>query len=166
LSVLTAILSFAQEVKYAELANTTKGDYTSYAASDGATYKIGDRKKIGVPSSNKTFAFIQEGDGLLIPITNLSASASGTETEIKKIWVAGTKRGGYSVAMRNKGFTGLSNYTILFENALATGEIDGFGFSSDEALAELKKAKDKLDLGLITQEEFDKLKSELSKHIK
>ena len=38
--------------------------------------------------------------------------------------------------------------------------------SSDEALNELKKAKDKLDLGLITQEEYDKLKEELSKLIK
>jgi hypothetical protein len=34
------------------------------------------------------------------------------------------------------------------------------------ALAELKKAKDKLDLGLITQEDYDKLKAELSKYIK
>jgi hypothetical protein len=35
--------------------------------------------------------------------------------------------------------------------------------SSDEALSELKKAKDKLDLGLITQEEFNSIKTELSK---
>jgi hypothetical protein len=38
--------------------------------------------------------------------------------------------------------------------------------TSDDALAELKKAKDKLDLGLITQEDYDKLKAELSKYIK
>ena len=49
---------------------------------------------------------------------------------------------------------------------MSTGEIKGFGKTSDEALTELKKAKDKLDLGLITQEEFDKLKAELSKYIK
>jgi hypothetical protein len=78
----------------------------------------------------------------------------------------GSKRTGYSVTFRTKGATSISNYTIQFENALSTGEVKGFGKTSDEALSELKKAKDKLDLGLINQEEFDRLKSELSKYIK
>lgn len=38
--------------------------------------------------------------------------------------------------------------------------------SSDDALKELKKEKDKLDLGLITEEEFNKRKEELIKYIK
>jgi hypothetical protein len=170
--VITFFLTIAastvvgQEIKFAELASAQRGEFTSYLGSDGAVYKIGDRIKIGVPSSNKTFAFITEGDGFIIPITNLYASSSGTETEIKKIFVMGNKRAGYSVSFRTKGLTGLSNYTIQFENALSTGEIKGFGFSSDDALAQLKKGKDKLDLGLITQEEFDKLKAELTKYIK
>jgi hypothetical protein len=33
-------------------------------------------------------------------------------------------------------------------------------------MVELKKAKDKLDLGVITQEEYDKIKIELLKYIK
>jgi hypothetical protein len=64
--------------------------------------------------------------------------------------------------MRTKGITGLMNYTILFENALATGEIKGTGLTSDDALSELKKANDKLYLGIITQEEFDNIKKELT----
>jgi uncharacterized membrane protein len=36
----------------------------------------------------------------------------------------------------------------------------------DKAMVELKKAKDKLDLGVITQEEYDKIKLELLKYIK
>lgn len=163
---LMTMLSFGQEIKYSDLSTATRGEFTSYVASDGAVYKIGDRIKIGVPSSNKTFAFITEGDGFLIPITPLLAYSSGQETEIKKIFVVGNKRIGYSVVFRTKGLTGLSNYSIQFENALSTGEVKGFGKTSDEALNELKKAKDKLDLGLITQEEFDKLKQELSKYIK
>lgn len=159
-------ISYGQEVKYSDLATSERGEFTSYVASDGAIYKIGDRIKIGVPSSNKTFAFITQGDGFFMPITNLTASFSGTETEIKRIVVVGNKRSGYSVCFRTKGITGLSNYTIQFENALSTGEVKGFGKTSDEALSELKKAKDKLDLGLITQEEFDRLKQELSKYIK
>jgi hypothetical protein len=166
MSILTFSFSFAQEIKHSDLASASRGEFTSYIASDGAVYKIGDRIKIGVPSSNKTFAYITEGDGLLLPITNLTASSSGQETEIKKIWVVGNKRAGYSVSFRTKGITGLSNYTIQFENALSTGEVKGYGKTSDEALTELKKAKDKLDLGLITQEEFDKAKVELSKYIK
>jgi len=160
------IILFSQEIKFSELANAKKGEYTSYVGSDGGVYKIGDRIKIGVPSSNKTFAFITEGDGFLLPITPLTVSSSGQETEIKKIIVYGGKRTGYAVSFRTKGVTGLSNYSIDFENALSTGEVKGFGKTSDEALAELKKAKDKLDLGLITQEEFDKIKAELSVYIK
>ena len=163
---ISASTVFGQEIKFADLATAQRGEFTSYLGSDGAVYKIGDRVKIGVHSSNKTFAFITQGDGLLIPITNLTASFSGNETEIKRISVVGNKRMGYSVSFRTKGITGLSNYSIQFENALSTGEIKGFGLSSDDALAQLKKGKDKLDLGLITQEEYDKLKADLTKYIK
>jgi len=166
MSILTITFSIAQEIKHSDLSTTSRGEFTSYVASDGAVYKIGDRIKIGVPSSNKTFAFITEGDGIILPITNLTAAASGQETEIKKILVVGNKRAGYSVSFRTKGITGLSNYTIKFENALSTGEVKGFGMTSDDALAELKKAKDKLDLGLITQGEYDKIKADLVKYIK
>jgi hypothetical protein len=166
LCLITSSAVFGQEIKYADLATAKRGEYTSYVGTDGAVYKIGDRIKIGVPSSNKTFAFITEGDGLILAITNLLASASGTETEIKRIYVSGNKRAGYSVSFRTKGITGLSNYTIQFENALSTGEIKGFGLSSDDALAQLKKAKDKLDLGLITQADYDKIKSDMSAYIK
>jgi len=158
---LTTIMSFGQQIKHSDLLTTERGEFTSYLASDGAIYKVGDRIKIGVPSSNKTFAFITEGDGLMIPFKNLTAASSGQETEIKKIWVVGNKRVGYSVSFRTKGSTGLSNYTIQFENALSTGEVKGFGMTSDDALAELKKAKDKLDLGLITaqNQEVKEIKS-------
>lgn len=124
---------FGQEIKYADLPTAKRGEFTTYVGSDGAVYKIGDRVKIGFPSSNKAFAFITEGDGCLLPITNLAASSSGTETEIKKIFVVGNKRSGYSVSFRTKGVTGLSNYTVQFENALSTGEVKGFGLSSDDA---------------------------------
>lgn len=164
--MVSVITVFSQEIKYTELATAQKGEYTTYIASDGAAYKIGDRIKIGVPSSNKTFAFITQGDGFIIPITALTAASSGTETEIKKIIVGGNKRMGLMVIFKTKGMTGLSNYTIQFENALSTDEVKGFGLSSDDALTALKKAKDKLDLGLITQEEYDKLKLELSNYIK
>jgi hypothetical protein len=166
LTILLVNSYYAQEIRFDSLATAAKGEYTSYVGSDGGIYKVGDRIKIGVPSSNKTFAYIFQGDGILIPMEPIPATYSGTETEIKKIFVTGNKRSGYSVSMRTKGITGLMNYTILFENALATGEIKGTGLTSDEALSELKKAKDKLDLGIITQEEFDNIKKELTPYIK
>jgi len=153
-------------VRYSDLSTVKQGKYDVYIGKNDAVYKNGDRIKIGVPSSNKTFAFITEGDGILIPVTQLTAASSGQQTEIKKIWVYGTKRAGYSVYFRTKGITGLSNYTINFENAVETGEVKSFGMTSDEALAELKKAKDKLDLGLISQEQYDKIKADLIKYIK
>lgn len=52
---------------------------------------------------------------------------------------------------------------LMFEN-LKQLKIDGF--TSDKALAELKKFKEKLDLQLITQDEYDKKKVELMKYIK
>ena len=166
MSTLFYLSANAQEIKFTDLATAERGEYTSYVGSDGGIYKIGDRIKIGVPSSNKTFAFIWMGDGILTPLQPLPAAQSGTETEIKKIFISGNKRTGYSVSMRTKGVIGLLNYTIQFENAMSTGEIKGTGMTSDEALAELKKAKDKLDLGLITQEEYDKKKAELTPFIK
>jgi hypothetical protein len=168
---LFALLStnlVAQEIKYSDLNGTTrpKGECTSYVSKDGSVYKIGDKLKIGVPSSNKTFAFISEGDGLLIPMTPLTARSSGQETAIKRILIEGTKRTGFYVLIRSKGITGLANYSIQLENAIQTGEVKSFGMTSDEALSELKKAKDKLELGLITQAKYDSLKIEYSKFIK
>ena len=55
----------------------------------------------------------------------------------------------------------INNLWFSLINTITSTEI-----SSDEALAQLKKAKDKLDLGLITQDEFDKIKAELTPFIK
>jgi hypothetical protein len=143
-----------------------KGSFTSYESKDGSIYKIGDKITIGVPSSNKTFTFITEGDGLLLPITQLLASASGQQVEIMRIDVFGSKRTGFYASLRCKGLTVLSNYSVQLENAISVGEVKSFGMTSDEALTELKKAKDKLDLELITQAEYDKIKADLMKYIK
>ena len=159
---------FSQEIKYADLSGPSrpKGEFTSYVSKDGSVYKIGDKIKIGVPSSNKTFAFITQGDGVMIDITPLTARSSGQETEIKRMHIEGSKRTGFFVMIRSKGLTGLANYSIQLENAIESGEVKSFGMTSDEALSELKKSKDKLELGLITQEKYDSLKIEYSKFIK
>jgi len=163
LFLLLASRALTQDAIFADLATTKRGEYNSYKSKDGTNYKIGDKIKIGFPSSEKTFAFITTGDGIWTPVARVQAGASGQETEIKKIIVDGSKRTGYFVYLKTKANIGL--YTIQIENAVASKEIVSSVMTSDEALAQLKKAKDKLDLGLITKEDYNALKTKLSKYI-
>lgn len=143
-----------------------EGEITEYIAKDGSVYKIGDKITIGVPSSNKTFAFLSSGDGLMTPLVPLSISVSGQKAEIMKFRVSGTRRAGFTIWLKAKSATGMGNYNVDFENAILNGEIKSFGMTSDEALGELKKSKDKLDLGLISKEDYEAKKVELVKFIK
>jgi len=167
LCLLLNIKATSQEIKFDSLSTASgRGVYTSYVSKDGTVYKIGDRLKIGVPHSNRTFGFLYMTAGILSVPTPLTIEFSGTEAEIKKIQVGGTKRSGYMVYFVTKGNTAMVNYQIQIEGAIENGEIKTSGKTSDEALAELKKAKDKLDLGLITQEDYNNIKIELVKYIK
>lgn len=74
----------------------------------------------------------------------------------KKLTIVTTKPQGYIFAL----------WVNNFEGALSSGEIKSNVMTSDEALEELKKYKSKLDLELITQEEYDAKKKELAKFIK
>jgi hypothetical protein len=78
--------------------------------------------------------------------------------------VTGSTRQGYKMNILSKGIIG--TYVIIVEDGISVGEIKSNGMTSDKAMVELKKAKDKLDLGVITQEEYDKIKIELLKYIK
>ena len=57
-----------------------------------------------------------------------------------------------------------SNLTKMFQSYMT--ELTTNSYTSDEAITELKRFKDKLDLGLITQEDYNKKKEELIKFIK
>jgi hypothetical protein len=157
-------------ITYEEMKTISKGAFEVitcdiYVAKDGHSYKIGDTLKIGRPSSNKTFAYITEGNALATP-QPLIANSSGTNSIIKKIAVGGNKRAGFKIMIVGKGFCTLCpQYYIDFEEAIATGEIQSFGMTREQAIAKLKEAKDLVDLGLMTKEDFEKLKDELSKII-
>ena len=167
-----SVSSFAQKsISHDDLKSFSKGameimTFDSYLGSDGYSYKVGDTLKIGMPSSNKTFAFITEGSALQTPYQS-NVSSAGTNTVIKKIYVNGNNRMGYRITIVGKGICGICpQYYINMEEAMASGEVKTKGMTSDEAMSQLKKGKDKLDLGIITQEEFDKMKEELVKYIK
>lgn len=152
---------FSQELKYSDMETVKKGEYTSYTASDGVTYKVGDKIKLGFPSSytNSGFTFIRDSEG------QLSANASGQEVEIVTIMVSGHDRIGYKVSFYTYAFGWISRYSVSFENALVTKEVISQGKTSEEALYELKDEKTKLDLEVISPEEYEKRKLELMRFI-
>ena len=165
---LSSVFSFGQSIKFDDVQSGTieKGTYESYTTKDGGLYKIGDKVQFGNPSgTNGKFVTIQKVDimGTVYPV---GSEIMNTSAEIKKIRVSGSKRAGLKVQFQTKGYSGIDNYFLMIEDAIQSGEVQSSGMSSDKALNELKKAKDKLDLGLINQQEFDKLKSDLSKYIK
>ncbi len=144
--------------------------YEAYTASDNHTYRIGDDIIVGIPSSNKRFTFIQSelgqaGAFLIGTDPRLSAEHAGKKMKIKKISVDGSKKKGAYITIRAY-LQGVGGIDIQFENALQNGEIKSFGMTSDAAMEQLKKEKDKLDMNLITEEEYNKRKEELIKYIK
>jgi hypothetical protein len=144
----------------------TNGSFESYISKDGTVYVVGGRLDVGTPSGN---------DGKFVTISSVDVFGNvhyfsgvglvNTSLEIKKIKVRGNKRIGYKVYFQTKGVTGLNNFFLWIEDAIDLGEVKSLRMSSNDALTELKKNKDKLDLGLITQEEFEKIKQDLSKFI-
>jgi len=174
IALIASTSIFSQKTMTAEQMNTfTKGafeaaDFDQYIGSDGHTYKVGDTLKIGRPSNNKTFSFIQDYTGVAgalagTPMTYTAAGSSGSNTIIKRIYAQGTKRAGFQIYIIGKGLCGLCpNYLINFEEAIAVNELKSLGMNKENAIAKLKEQKELLDMGMITQEQFEKIKSELA----
>lgn len=148
---------------------------TEYTASNNVTYQIGDTIKLGRGSApNGDFIYCQMGDTYAVLAAlggstgridqGLPRNLSGANMIIKKI--KETKFKGAKLISFNVAGGNLVQYKILVEDALSTGELKSNGFTSDEALAELKRTKDKLDLGLIKPEQYDSIKATLIKFIK
>lgn len=174
-----------------ELTGRNSGDdITAYVASNGVTYTKGSTITYGYPTNGKYYLYFKDVTGswlgALSEDSNNNASTSAANQEvyervanraggvatIKKIEcrpVDGFNRktsGCYIYLVLNRGGLACTN----FEEALATKEIitkaDPSDVASDAALEELKKWKEKLDLQIITQEEYDAKKAELMKKIK
>jgi hypothetical protein len=167
LAVLFTSLLSAQSTWTAEMVSNAQANVnsgiTEYIASDGSVWTVGQRITFGNATGAGTFNYIIMGDGVMSAVQQAPSGWGGKEAEIKKIRVSGTKKQGRTLWITCKG--PMQPFNVDIEKAIEVGEIVTDGYTSDQALAELKKAKDKLDLGLITQEEFDALKAELSKYI-
>jgi hypothetical protein len=163
-----SLSAFSQTLDYTDLNKSNKptGTFEKYISSTDDTYSVGDTLKIGAPSGvNGRFVYITRVD-IVGTVSYPGTEAANTNAVIKKIRVGGNKRSGFKASFQTKGATSIDNYFFFLEDAIASGEIKSKGMTSDQALLELKKAKDKLELELITQEEYDKLKVEYAKYIK
>ena len=101
----------------------------------------------------------------------LSATSQADKLTIEKIWVSHTKLSKKSplivfVTVRDPNIDKIANkFTISnIEKAIQLGEIisPNRPMNRQEAIAKLKESKDLLDLGIINQQEYDKLKAELT----
>jgi len=145
----------------------TKGAFENidcdvYIAKDGHSYKVGDTLKIGRPSSSKTFAFISTGSAMG-GLHSLEVGSSGKNTIIKKLYVNGTRKSGFYMCAKTSGYCDIcGNNFIDFEQAIESGELQTMGMTREQAIAKLKEAKDLVDLGMMSKEDYEKLKAELT----
>lgn len=154
LFMIISLISYSQTAEYNKYIDNKLHKYLTYISKSGDIINIGDTLIIGMPSGVKTFNFIQQGMEYCAP--NISN---------KKIKITEIR------SYKNTLFIGFNGYGLLrvyaeYENAIASGELRGLGLTSDEALNSLKKSKDKLDLGLITPDQYEKAKADLIKYIK
>jgi hypothetical protein len=148
---------------------------------NGNIYKIGDKFKLGIPQKvqgafeNTHFLGIYISDAISAPIdptdivTTLRLPGhnwSGAECTVIKIGV----RKAFGIAMPFIVFSclGTEISTASIDASLLTKELidPNAPMSSEEAISKLKALKEKLDLELITKEEYENHKKELSKYIK
>ena len=161
-ALLTIGMVNAQTATHDEvISKKKKGKFQTYVTAKGEHFSVGDTITLGVAFRNENYDFIQQNAGIsYYPLPNTGA---GSELRIKKI-----KTWGKSVLVHTtkpKGYVyGL--IIINFESAVANGEIVSEKMDRKQAIVKLKESKDLLDLEIISQQEYDKIKSELAPIIK
>lgn len=171
-------------------------EITAYVASNGITYKKGSSITYGYPTSGKYYLYFKDVTGSWVgniaeetTNTNNNNNNAATHAANQEVYERVANRAGGVATIKkilcqpvdpfNRKTSGCKIYLVLnrgglactnFEEALATSEIltkaNPDDAASEAALQELKKWKEKLDLQIITQEEYDAKKAELMKMIK
>ncbi|MDB9713736.1 hypothetical protein OAA74_03710 [Flavobacteriaceae bacterium] len=132
-----------------------------YVASNGESFKLGQIVTLNQPSgkSNQYQYVLKDVIGQMYPVTT---DGNGLKGEIIKFKVYGvSKKAGWEAVAIIKPGDGF-RYPIEIEQALEFKEIESSILSREEAIAKLKEAKDLLDLEMMSQEEYDKIKAELT----
>lgn len=152
-----------------EARQLSKDGITQYTASNGAVIKLGDKFRLNRPEGgSKTFVSIQNKPTVMDMMGNknysstVGTSMSNTEITIKTLYIIGSRKLGFK-SMAELATCGVCNNLIVdIELAIESKEVRTNGMTRDEAIAKLKESKDLLDLGLVKQDDYDKLKTELT----
>lgn len=146
-----------------------------YTIAGGWTIKEGDTLLLGKGTMpTKKFAFIYQGSKK--PFVNPNASNyekiyltnNAKQARVKNLRVYGNKKSGYTV-VAVVGVGEMQNYWLEIDNAIEAGELippAEYATKKNDApklskADELKKWKDLLDAGAITQEEYDAQKKKI-----
>lgn len=157
------IASFSQVATFKEVEANVAGKYEAYITKAGEMFKVGDTITIGKASNSLKYVYVASvALGSSYPLTdgdipNKSAIIKNIAIRNSNLMVTTFKPAGMNIV--SLGITQL-------EQAITAGEIKSKYPTSDEALQTLKKEKDKLDLGVITTEQYETKKAELIKYIK
>ena len=172
--------SLSAQSNLSKYENDTLTTSTGFKVYKGLTLKIGtgsmpdgDFKFIRV-NANSMFAYHSNTgyQGLANQANSFKRDYSGLTFEVKKIMERGTKKNGY--VYYAKIMATIVGYEIDIENAIKTGEIEvpeEYKPKKETQIIvikqtispadELKKFKELLDSGVITQDEFDKQKQKI-----
>lgn len=183
-------LTYSKMVSKEEGKNYKMGmDIKHYVASDKNIYKVGDTLVLGVStgeghsafSKKRHFEYLFYGKpaGVLLKgMRYVEEQYKDYKITIEKIQFNKGSMGlenyvfFYVKPLPNTDFTVLDNYitVTMVDNAITKGEIKPLHstrpLTREEAVEVLKKKKEELDLEIITKEEFDKFKEQLTPIIK
>jgi hypothetical protein len=175
--MIISLSSFAQQINFEQVKaikerkEIPNDDITQYTASNGSIIKIGDKFRINRPEGGaKTFVSITNKRTALQGfdpkfIETVNTSMSNTDITVKSIYIIGSRKLGFKTLAELRTCDLCNNLLVDIELAIETKEIRTNGMTSEEAISLLKSEKEKLDLGIITQSEFDSKKAELIKYI-
>lgn len=171
LTVFTPLTIKAQS-NFTSLKEAKEATADGYKTESGWVIKEGDKIQTGRGTMpNKSFAYIYNAPGITLDVsrTPLGATWSSKQATVKKITFSGTKKSGFTPIIV-VGMGHLNNYWVEIESAITAGEIiPPAEFQKKEVPStgtasvadELKKLKELLDAGAITQEEYDQQKKKI-----
>jgi hypothetical protein len=131
-----------------------------YKASNGITYKEGDRLTLGRGSGGQgTFVYLKIAGWMVGSATQIGSAYSGLNVDIKKIKKQ-TYKGGEKIIF-TVGGGNITNYSLEIEEAIASCEVKDCQNQSiavvnkTDKYDDLKKLKSLLDDGTLSKEEYE-----------
>lgn len=154
-------------LRFEEIGSMNDGkihELSEYITSTGESYKVGDTVVLGRASNvhNEYDYVIQTMTAVLATNNHLGSVFDGQKAIIKRMALGST---GY-VVFNTKITAWPGTFNIRIEEAIRSGEVKSDYADEKEALEKIKKAKDMLELDLITKEQYDSIKAVYGKYIR